>query len=126
TVSALVSGRTSPQGLAFARLDGREVLYVAESDELDRYPWGPGGISGARTVVAGQLPDLDPSGDDVHSAKDVTVAAGGTLYFNVGSSSNANPDDRTMSPQRAVISAVRPDGTARRAAERGGRNGEGP
>jgi glucose/arabinose dehydrogenase len=125
TVSTLVSGLTSPQGLAFAGQDGSEVLYVAESDELDRYPWGPGGISGARTVVAGKLPDLDPSGDDVHSAKNVTVTAGGTVYFNVGSSSNANPDDRTMSPQRAVIMSVSPDGKNLRVVERGVRNGEG-
>jgi glucose/arabinose dehydrogenase len=61
----------------------------------------------------------------VHSAKDVTVAADGTVYFNVGSSSNANPDDRTMSPQRAVIMAVSPTGTGLRVVERGVRNGEG-
>jgi len=36
---------------------------------------------------------------------------------------NANPDDRTMSPQRADIMAVRPDGTGLRVAERGVRNG---
>ena len=49
----------------------------------------------------------------------------GTVYFNVGSSSNANPDDRTMSPERAVIMAVSPDGTDPRVVERGVRNGEG-
>ena len=47
------------------------------------------------------------------------------MYFNVGSSSNADPDDRTMTPQRAVIMAVRPDGTGLRVVERGVRNGEG-
>jgi len=125
TVSTLLSGLTSPQGMAFAKLDGKWVLYVAESDQIDRYPWGASGISGARTVIAARLPDLDPSGDDVHSAKDVTVAKDGTVYFNVGSSSNANPDDRTMSPQRAVIMAVQPDGTDLRVVERGVRNGEG-
>jgi glucose/arabinose dehydrogenase len=125
TMTTLLSGLTFPQGLAFAKLDGRWVLYVAESDQIDRYPWGPGGISGTRTVIAGGLPDQDPSGDDVHRAKDVTVAADGTVYFNVGSSSNANPDDRTMTPPRAVIMAVRPDGTDLRVAERGVRNGEG-
>jgi glucose/arabinose dehydrogenase len=125
TVTTLLSGLTNPQGMAFARLDGRWVLYVAESDQIDRYPWGSGGISGARTVIAKGLPDLDPDGDDVHRAKDVTVAADGTVYFNVGSSSNASPDDRTMSPQRAVIMAVRPDGTDLRVVERGVRNGEG-
>ena len=86
---------------------------------------GARGISGARTVIAKKLPDLDPNGDDVHRPKDVAVAANGTVYFNVGSSSNANPDDRTMSPQRAVIMAVHPNGTDLRVVERGVRNGEG-
>jgi len=125
TVTTVLSHLTNPQGLAFAKLDGSWVLYVAESNEIDRYPWGPGGISGPRTVIAGGLPDLDPNGDDVHRAKDVTVTADGTVYFNVGSSSNANPDDRTMSPQRAVIMAVQPDGSDLRVVERGVRNGEG-
>ena len=84
-----------------------------------------GRISGGRTVIVPRLPDLDPDGDDVHRAKDVTVTADGTVYFNVGSSSNASPGDRTMSPQRAVIMAVRPDGTGLRVVERGVRNGEG-
>jgi glucose/arabinose dehydrogenase len=125
TVKTLLARLTGPQGMAFARLDGKWVLYVAEANQIDRYPWGTGGISGARTVIAARLPDLDPHGDDVHSAKDVTVAADGTVYFNVGSSSNANPDDRTMSPQRAVIMAVSPTGTGLRVVERGVRNGEG-
>ena len=125
TVTTLLSGLTNPQGLAFAAAGGREVLYVAESDQVDAYPWGAGGIAGARTVIAANLPDLQSSGDDVHRVKDVTVTADGTVYFNVGSSSNANPDDRTMSPQRAVIMAVRPDGTGLRVVERGVRNGEG-
>jgi glucose/arabinose dehydrogenase len=124
-VSTLLAGLTYPQGMTFARLDGRWVLYVAEPDQIDRYPWGAGGITGARTVIAARLPDLDPDGDDVHRAKDVTVAGDGTVYFNVGSSSNASPDDRTMTPQRAVIMAVSPDGTDLRMVERGVRNGEG-
>jgi len=125
TVTTLLSGLTNPQGLAFARLDGQWVLYVAESDQIDRYPWGTGGIGGARTVIAKGLPDLDSSGDDVHRPKDVAVADDGTVYFNVGSSSNASPDDRTMTPPRAVIMSVRPDGTDLQVVEHGVRNGEG-
>jgi glucose/arabinose dehydrogenase len=125
TVTTLLSGLTNPQGLAFATVGGRPVLYVAESDQIDAYPWGPGGSVGARTVVVAGLPDLDPGGDDVHRLKDVTVATDGTVYFNVGSSSNASPDDRTMPQQRGVIMAVRPDGTGLRVVERGVRNGEG-
>ena len=43
TMTILLSGLTSPQGLAFARLGGQWVLYVAETDQIDRYPWGPTG-----------------------------------------------------------------------------------
>ncbi len=125
TVTTLLSGLTNPQGLAFARVNGKPVLYVAESDQIDAYPWGAGGLNGARTVIAAGLPDLDPDGDDDHRLKDVAVTADGTVYFNVGSSSNANPDDRTMSPQRADIMSVRPDGTGLGVVERGVRNGEG-
>ena len=125
TAATLLAGLTYPQGMAFARLNGTWVLYVAESDQIDRYPWRAGRISGPRTVIAPRLPDLDPDGDDVHRAKDVTVTADGTVYFNVGSSSNANPADRTMSPQRAVIMSVSPSGTDLRVLERGVRNGEG-
>ncbi|HUN35189.1 MAG TPA: hypothetical protein VMU95_24570 [Trebonia sp.] len=123
--ATVLSGLTWPQGLAFARLDGAWVLYVAESDQVDRYPWRAAGPGSSRTVIDAGLPDLDPAGDDVHRAKDVAVAADGTVYFNVGSSSNASPDDRAMSPQRAVIMAVGPDGKDPRVAERGVRNGEG-
>jgi len=125
TVTTLLSGLTNSQGLAFASVSGKPVLYVAESDEIDQYAWGPGGTAGARTVIAAGLPDVDPGGDDDHRLKDVAVAADGTVYFNVGSSSNANPGDRTMTAQRGVIMAVRPDGTGLRVAERGVRNGEG-
>jgi glucose/arabinose dehydrogenase len=121
----LLSGLTMPQGLAFARVGGRWVLYVGESNQIDRYPWGTGGISGAAAVIAGRLPDLDPSGDDVHREKDVAVAPDGTVYFDVGSSSNASPGDRTATPPRGVIMAVSPEGKNLRVVEKGVRNGEG-
>jgi glucose/arabinose dehydrogenase len=121
----LLSRLTSPQGLAFARLNGRWVLYVGESDQIDRYPWGASGIAGTRTVIASHLPDLDPTGDDVHREKDIAVAPDGTVYFNVGSSSNASPYDRTLTPPRAVIMAVNPDGSDLHVVETGVRNGEG-
>jgi glucose/arabinose dehydrogenase len=121
----VLSGLTQPQGLAFGTVKGREVLYVAESDEIDRYPWAAGRVAGTRTVVARHLPDLDSAGDDVHRAKDVVLGPDGTVYFNVGSSSNANPGDRWSSPQRADIMSVRPDGSHLHVVARGVRNGEG-
>jgi glucose/arabinose dehydrogenase len=121
----ILSGLTTPQGLAFAKLNGHEVLYVGESDEIDRWSWGTNGVSGSRTVVAGNLPDQDPSGDDVHRDKDVTVTADGTVYFNVGSASNATPSDRSMNPPRATIESVSPSGANLKVVEKGVRNGEG-
>ena len=59
TQHVLLSGLTLPQGLAFARVAGRWVLYVGESDQIDRYPWVAGGIGGARTVIAPHLPDVE-------------------------------------------------------------------
>jgi glucose/arabinose dehydrogenase len=125
STSTLLSGLNSPQGMAFARFSGRWVLYVGQADQIDRYPWGAHGISGTRTVVAAHLPGYHPSGDDVHPFKDIAIAPGGTLYFDVGSSSNANPDDRTMKPPRAVIMAMKPDGSDLHVVEKGVRNGEG-
>ena len=125
TPRTLLSGLTSPQGLAFARVAGQRVLYVAESDQIDRYRWNAGRVSGTPAVIAGRLPDLDPAGDDVHREKDVAVAPDGTVYFNVGSSSNASPGDRTSAPPRATIEAVPPGGGIPRVVETGVRNGEG-
>jgi glucose/arabinose dehydrogenase len=124
TRRVILTGLTQPQGLAFAEVGGQETLYVGESDEIDRYPWRAG-TPGARTVVAGSLPDLDPSGDDVHRPKDVAVGTDGTVYFEVGSSSNANPDDVTASPPRGVIMSVQPDGSGLHVVATGVRNGEG-
>jgi glucose/arabinose dehydrogenase len=121
----LLSGLKTPQGLAFAQVGGQWVLYVGESNQIDRYPWSARGISGTRMVIAANLPDLHPSGDDVHRDKDMAVAPDGMVYFDVGSSSNANPDDRTFSPPRAVIMAVNPDGSDLHVVEVGVRNGEG-
>jgi glucose/arabinose dehydrogenase len=121
----LLSGLTEPQGLAFAAVGGHEVLYVGESDQIDRYPWDDGTVTGSGTVIVPDLPDLDPAGDDDHRPKDLAVGSDGTIYFDIGSSSNANPDDRSASPERAVIMAVRPDGRDLHIVATGVRNGEG-
>jgi hypothetical protein len=108
----VLAGLTEPQGLAFSRLDSSEVLYVGESDQIDRYGWKAATVAGSQTVVAGNLPDLDHTGDDVHRQKDVVVTHDGTVYFNASSSSSADPEDRTMTPPRGVIMAVDPNGGA--------------
>ncbi len=122
--STLLQGLESSQGLAFAQRAGKWVLYVGESDQIDSYPWLGAGV-GKQTVIAPNLPDETPPGDDIHRQKDVVVAPDGTVYFDVGSSSNASPADRGYHPQRGVIDSVAPTGGPIKEVMRGVRNGEG-
>jgi glucose/arabinose dehydrogenase len=121
----VLAGLESPQGLAFAKRGGAWVLYVGESDQIDAYPWKGGGAVGPQKVLAPDLPDETPAGDDIHRQKDVVVAPDGTIYFDVGSSSNASPADRGYHPPRGVIDSVSPEGGAVKVVMRGTRNGEG-
>jgi glucose/arabinose dehydrogenase len=123
TENAVLSGLESPQGLAFAQRGGKWVLYVGESNQIDAYPWSEG-TAGKQQVIAPDLPDDEPSGDDIHRQKDVVVAPDGTIYFDVGSSSNASPADRGYNPPRGVIDSVAPTGGEVKVVMRGVRNGE--
>jgi glucose/arabinose dehydrogenase len=120
----VLSGLESPQGLAFAKRGGGWVLYVGESNQIDAYPWSAG-KAGKQTVIAPDLPDEEPAGDDIHRQKDVAVTPDGTVYFDVGSSSNASPEDRGYDPPRGVIDSVAPGGGPVKVAMQGVRNGEG-
>jgi glucose/arabinose dehydrogenase len=123
--TVLLAGLESPQGLAFARRGGGWVLYVGESDQIDAYPWRGRGKVGRQKVIAPNLPDERPAGDDVHRQKDVVVGPDGRVYFDVGSSSNASPADRGYHPPRGVIDSVGPDGGKVTVVMKGVRNGEG-
>jgi glucose/arabinose dehydrogenase len=118
----ILSGLTGPQGLAFARVNKRWVLYVGEYDRIDRYAWSGHGVSGGPTVLASGYPYLNGYG---HPAKDIAVGRDGAVFFDVGSSSNDAPSDRRQHPVEAVVMAVRPDGRGLHVVARGVRNSEG-
>ena len=120
----IISGLDDPQGLAFDRIGGNEVLYVAESDQLDRYVWTGAGV-GTRTVLIKGLPDTKPAGDDVHTLKDVVVGSDHTIYVDIGSSSNASPRDSWHGLPRASVLAYHPNGKLERVWATGVRNGDG-
>jgi glucose/arabinose dehydrogenase len=122
--TVLLSGLTLPQGMAFDTIGGTRVLYVAESNEIDRYVWKSNGTIGARTVVVRGLPNTSSTGDDVHRSKGIAIGPDHTIYVTVGSSNNASPE-RAGSPPRATIVAYRSNGTHMRVFARGVRNGEG-
>lgn len=119
----IISGLSAPQGLAFARLNGQEVLYVAEQGEVDRYDWSDGTV-GARTVVAPNLPETAPSGSDNHTLKNVVVGPGGRIYVDIGSGSNASPPGNSIPPRAAVVSYAA-NGGGMRILATGIRNGDG-
>jgi len=122
--TTILDGLTDPQGMAFDRVNGQEVLYVAESDRVDRYVWSNGQPT-ARTTVVGNLPDTDPVGDDVHRAKSLVVAPDHTLYVTLASSTNAGTADSKMHPPRGTIAHVDPSTGKLTIYATGVRNGEG-
>jgi glucose/arabinose dehydrogenase len=122
--ATIASNLTNPQGLAFDRVEGQEVLYVAESDQLDRYVWTSGGL-GTRTVLVHDLPDTQPDQGDVHRLKNVVVGSDHTIYVDIGSSSNASPPSSWHGTPRASVIAYRPNGTRLRVFATGVRNGDG-
>ncbi len=121
--TTLLSGLLDPQGLAFARFDGQEVLYVAEADEIDRYQWADGNV-GARTLSVRDLPGVGPSGADYHPLKNIVVGAHGTVYVDIGSASNASPPTPGFPPRASVVS-FSPTGADLRVLATGVRNGDG-
>ncbi|MFZ1155576.1 MAG: hypothetical protein WAN93_11800 [Solirubrobacteraceae bacterium] len=121
----LVSGLAGPQGMAFDTLKGIRFLYIAETNQIDRYVWKPNGDLGVRTVVVRGLPDTDSTGDDVHRAKSLAIGPDHTIYVTVGSASNATRPQAGESPPRATILAYSPNGTHMRVFASGVRNGEG-
>jgi glucose/arabinose dehydrogenase len=114
----VVSGMENPQGMAFDHVGGQEVLYVAGSSEVDRFVWSHGQAT-SRTVFAGGLPD-----GGAHPMKNVVVASDHTVYFDIGSSSNASPETPSSTPRASVL-AYRPNGRRIRVFATGVRNGDG-
>lgn len=121
----LISGLTATQGLAFDTLEGVQYLYVAESNQIDRYVWNANGTLGTRTALVKGLPDESRTGDDVHHVKTLVVGSDHTIYVTVGSASNATPDEPGESPPRATIVSFHADGTHMQVFASGVRNGEG-
>lgn len=121
----LLSGLEEPEGLGFDTLDGQTVLYVAESDQIDRYAWRGGAGVGARTLIARDLPDADPRGDDDHRLKNLAVGPEHRVYVNIGSAFNASTLDVAGNPPRASVVSFAPGGGDMRVLATGVRNGEG-
>jgi glucose/arabinose dehydrogenase len=119
----LIGGLNQPHGLAFTG----DTLYLAESDQIDRFTYANGTLTG-KQVVAGGLPDAkspELGGAYAHALKSVAAGPDGALYVSIGSTGNVSPQDRNATPQRASILRVPPGGGAPTVFARGVRNGTG-
>ena len=114
----VVAGMENPQGMAFDHVGGQEVLYVAGSAEVDRFVWSHGEAT-SRSVFAGGLPD-----GGAHPLKNVVVGRNHTVYFDIGSATNASPQAASSTPRASVL-AYRPNGQRIRVFATGIRNGDG-
>ncbi|MFW0792455.1 sugar dehydrogenase [Gordonia sp. CPCC 205515] len=117
TITSLVDDLSDPQGIAFARRGGRDVLVVGEDTRIVVWDYADGAVTNRQVLVDG----LPSSG---HGAKAVAVRDG-VVYYSLGSSSNRDPGDRTANPQRAVVARVGLDGAGNAVFARGVRNGFG-
>ena len=96
-----VSGLNEPFGLAFQG----EWLYVANVDEIRRYPYRSG-----QTTAIGQPQHIASLPAGGHSTRNIIFNRDGSkLYVSVGSRSNV--DDETKTPMRAAITEMNPDGS---------------
>ncbi|MDX1885278.1 gluconolaconase [Mycolicibacterium sp. 120270] len=121
--STLLDGLDQPHGMAFAD----STLYVAESDQIDRYDYIDGAAVNPRTVAA-DLPDArspDLRGAYAHALKSVAVGPDGAVYFSIGSTGNISAADRDADPPRATIMRIPPGGGAAEPFATGVRNGTG-
>lgn len=89
-ITALADKLDRPLGLALGP-DGK--VYVAEAGRIWRTPVPAAGGALQQEVVIDKLPD-----DGAHPLKEIAFGPGGTLYVNIGSSSDGCRDDRQQLP----------------------------
>jgi glucose/arabinose dehydrogenase/sugar lactone lactonase YvrE len=116
--NVLIWGLNRPVGMLY--LDG--WLYVANTDELVRYPFRLGD-----TVIAAparRVLELPAGGYNNHWTRNVVANADGTkLYVTVGSATNVDTEGIDVrDPRRAAILELNPDGSGMRVFASGLRN----
>ncbi len=103
TRSVFLSGLYSPFGMALVG----NVLYVADSDAILRFPYTPGETKIAATGV--KVVDLPAGPINHHWTKNVIASADGSkLYVSVGSNSNELENGVAVEEGRAAIWEVDP------------------
>jgi glucose/arabinose dehydrogenase len=121
--SVLLDDLNAPHGLAVAGT----TLYVAESDQINTYAYADGQATERHVIASGLPDDRSPElgGAYAHALKSAAIGPDGAVYFSIGSTGNASPEDRTATPERATIMRIPPGGGPYHVFARGVRNGTG-
>jgi glucose/arabinose dehydrogenase len=128
-ISDFATGLRRPHDIVFHDLNGVTYLYVAETNQIDRYLYTPGDLTAQqRQVVVTGLPDASSpglGGSYGHELKNIALDANHKLYVSIASTCNACTSDTQSNPVRASIYQYNADGTGGRLFARGLRNAEG-
>ncbi len=116
--STLLAGLNRPVGMALLG----DWLYVANTDQLVRYPFRLGDTS--ITVSSERVLELPAGGYNNHWTRNVVANPEGTkLYVSVGSATNVDTEGiDAQDPRRAAILELNPDGSGMRVFAGGLRN----
>ena len=128
-VSVFAPGLRLPHDMVFHRIGETMYLYVAESDQIDRfvYNWQDRAAHDREVLISG-LPSASSSelrGAYAHELKNIAIDSAHRIYVSIGSATNADPSDRLATPMRGAIYQYQADGSGARLFAAGLRNAEG-
>lgn len=119
-LSDFVTGLSSPHDVVFHAIGATMYLYIAESNQVNRYVYTNGDLTGKqRQVIISGL----PSGG--HNLKNIALDSNNKLYVSIASSCNVCLSDTQSNPKRAAIYQYNADGSGAVLFAQGLRNAEG-
>lgn len=112
-----LDGLNQPFGILLLK----DMLYVANTDGLIRYPYTTGMTK--MESKGERVTELEASGKNQHWTRNIIANADGSkIYIAVGSVDNLGGNGKNVSSQRACIIEINPDGTGKRVYASGLRN----
>lgn len=128
-VTDFATGLRQPHDMVFHTIGSTTYLYLAESNQINRYVWHASDLTAQnRTVVIANLPDASTPelmGSYAHALKNLALDGNHKLYLSIASTCNVCVSDTQSDPKRAAIYQYDADGTNRRLFAQGLRNAEG-
>lgn len=128
-VSNFATGLRNPHDIVFHAMGGTTYVYVAESNQINRFVYNVGDTSARdREIVVANLPDSSSAelgGFYGHQLKNIALDPNHKLYVSIASATNASPSDTTSNPVRSAVYQYNADGSGGRIFARGLRNAEG-